>query len=48
MKPKLLGSSQFVLQDANPAVHSRLSMVSAAHQCVSSQLWLSTKYAGYL
>src|SRR5271170_1184672 len=43
MKPKLLGSSQFALQVANAAVHSRLSMVRAAHQCVPSQLALSTK-----
>src|SRR5579863_8447807 len=35
---KLTGSSQPVLQVANPAVHSRLSIVSAAHQWVSSQL----------
>ena len=43
MKAKLTGSSQFVLQLANAAVHSRLSMVRAAHQCVLSQLWLSVK-----
>src|SRR5487761_397884 len=42
MKPKLTGSSQLALQVAKPVVHSRLSMVSAAHQCVSSQLALST------
>ena len=43
MKPKLSGSSQLLLQLANAAVHSRLSMVRAAHQCVPSQLSLSTK-----
>ena len=43
MKAKLLGSSQLLLQDWNAAVHSRLSMVRAAHQCVSSQLTLSGK-----
>src|SRR5580658_7177101 len=42
MNAKLIGSSQLVLQLANAAVHSRLSMVSAAHQCVLSQLKLST------
>ena len=42
MKAKLTGSSQYVLHCAKPVVHSRLSMVSAAHQCVSSQLALST------
>ena len=43
MKAKLTGSSQLLLQLAYPGVHSRLSMLSAAHQCVSSQLVLSTK-----
>ena len=41
-KAKLTGSSQFGLHTAKPLVHSRLSIVSAAHQCVSSQLSLST------
>ena len=37
MKPKLTGSSQLPLHWAKPSVHSRLSIVSAAHQWVSSQ-----------
>src|SRR6202044_877980 len=43
MNAKFTGSSQFALHVANPSVHSRLSMVSAAHQCVVSQPELSTK-----
>jgi len=43
MNAKFTGSSQSALHVANPAVHSRLSMVSAAHQCVVSQPELSTK-----
>src|SRR5580700_7354637 len=39
---KLTGSSQLALQVAKPNVHSRLSMVSAAHHCVLLQLSLST------
>src|ERR1700722_9206402 len=35
------GSSQSGLHCAKPAVHSALSIVSAAHQCVESQLSLS-------
>ena len=42
MKAKLTGSTQAGL-GCVVGVHSRLSMVSAAHQCVSSQLSLSTK-----
>src|ERR1700722_16652252 len=45
MKPKLLGSSQLLLQVANPALHSRLSRVRAAHQCEPSQLSLSANGA---
>ena len=42
MKPKLTGSGQLPLQCPDPLpLHSRLSMVSAEHQCVSSQLVLS-------
>ena len=35
---KLTGSTQLLLQTANPAWHSSESMVSAAHQCALSQL----------
>ncbi|MBO0824173.1 MAG: hypothetical protein J2P27_09985 [Actinobacteria bacterium] len=45
MKPKLTGSMQFGLQVAKFRLHSRLSMVSAAHQCVLSQLMLSANGA---
>ena len=38
MKAELTGSSQLVLHTAKQAVHSRLSMVRAAHQSVSLQL----------
>ena len=46
MKPKLTGSTQLLLQvpDRRP-VHSRLSIVSAEHQCVLSQLMLSANGA---
>ncbi len=39
---KLTGSSQLLLHCANWNVHSRLSIVSAAHQWLSSQLVEST------
>ena len=39
----MTGSSQLALQVAKPKVHSRLSMVSAAHHWVVLQLSLSTK-----
>ena len=42
MKPKLTGSSQLLLHITKPVVHSRLSMVSAAHHYVSLQPSLST------
>ena len=45
MKPKLTGSVQFGLQVPIRPAHSRLSMVSAEHQCVLSQLMLSAKGA---
>ena len=35
---KLTGSMQSLLQVAKPKCYSRLSIVSAAHQCVASQL----------
>ena len=41
-KAKLLGSSQLALQVAMLKLHSRLSMVSAAHHWVLLQLSLST------
>src|ERR1700719_2995087 len=44
MKPKLTGSVQSGLHVPS-AAHSRLSMVSAEHQCVLSQLMLSTNGA---
>ena len=44
MKPKLTGSVQSGLQVPS-AAHSRLSMVSAEHQWVLSQLMLSAKGA---
>ena len=44
IQPKLTGSVQFGLQVPS-AAHSRLSMVSAEHQCVLSQLMLSAKGA---
>src|ERR1039457_643670 len=44
MKPKLTGSVQFGLHGPEPfPVHSRLSIVRAEHQWVSSQLMPSTK-----
>ena len=42
IQAKLTGSSQPPLQVAKPVVQSRLSIVSAAHQWVSSQLVEST------
>ena len=36
MNAKFVGSSQLVLQFANPSVHSRSLMCSDAHQCVLS------------
>ena len=46
MKPKLTGSTQLLLQGPDPSpVHSRLSIVSAEHQCVLSQLMLSANGA---
>src|ERR1035438_1174690 len=47
-KPKLTGSMHLLLQEFGAIpfpVHSRLSMVSAEHQCVLSQLMLSAKGA---
>src|ERR1022692_4502197 len=42
MNPKLTGSTQSLLHGPEPVpVHSRLSMLSAEHQCVLSQLMLS-------
>src|SRR5580698_1777230 len=41
MNPKFSGSSQSGLHCANPSVHSALSIVSAAHHCLSLQLSLS-------
>jgi hypothetical protein len=38
MNAKFTGSTQLLLQVANPSVHSRLSIVNAAHQWVLSQL----------
>src|ERR1019366_410120 len=38
MKAKLTGSSHWVLHFAKPSVHSRLSIVSAEHQWLLSQL----------
>src|SRR5690348_8985415 len=38
MNAKFTGSSQLPLHEANPSVHSRLSIVIAAHQWVLSQL----------
>src|SRR6266571_3325467 len=35
---KLIGSTELLLQTQNPAWHSSASMVSAAHQCLPSQL----------
>ena len=45
MKPKLTGSMQSLLQVPIVPAHSRLSMVSAEHQCVLSQLMLSANGA---
>src|SRR5437764_9989653 len=46
MKAKLTGSTQLLLQGPEPLpVHSRLSMVSAEHQWVLSQLMLSANGA---
>src|SRR5262249_24020830 len=46
MNPKLTGSKQPLLHGPDPLpVHSRLSMVSAEHQCLLSQLMLSTNRA---
>ncbi len=45
MNAKFAGSSQSGLQNEPSAVHSRLSIVSAEHQCVLSQLMLSTNGA---
>src|SRR5436305_5420647 len=44
-KAKLIGSMHLLLQTVNPAVHSSESIVSAAHQCVSSQLMPSANGA---
>src|SRR5579863_6505331 len=43
MKAKLTGSVQFGLHVVKLGRHSRLSMLSAAHQCVLSQLILLLK-----
>src|SRR5689334_12655356 len=46
IQPKLTGSKQLLLHGPEPLpVHSRLSIVRAAHQCVLSQLRLSTNGA---
>jgi len=46
MKAKLTGSTQLLLHEPDPLpVHSRLSMVSAEHQCELSQLMLSANGA---
>ncbi len=45
-KAKLTGSTQLLLHGPDPLpVHSRLSMFSAEHQCVLSQLMLSANGA---
>ena len=44
-KAKLTGSGQSGLHAVPSGAHSRLSMVSAEHQCVLSQLMLSTNGA---
>src|SRR5271166_3145809 len=42
MKAKLTGSMQLLLHEPDPSpVHSKLSMLSAEHQCLLSQLMLS-------
>jgi hypothetical protein len=38
---------QLLLQVAKPNVHSRLSMVKAAHQCLASQLIPSMNGANF-
>ena len=45
MNAKLTGSSQFPLHVERSGLHSRLSIVSAEHQCVLSQLMLSANGA---
>ena len=45
MKAKFTGSMQLLLHGPAGPVHSRLSMVSAEHQCVLSQLMVSANGA---
>ena len=46
IQPKLTGSMQSLLHGPAPVpVHSRLSIVSAEHQCALSQLMLSSNGA---
>ena len=45
MNAKFVGSSQLLLQLANPSVHSRSLMCSDAHQCVLSHEIESTNGA---